>query len=64
MDFGDFLLESQHEGPITSVRISKDGRKQAIGTSSGTLGLLDVSAHRQHHITNDEITSRIALNSY
>jgi WD40 repeat protein len=46
MDFNDFLLESQHEGPVTNIRISSDGRKQAIGTSAGTLGLLNVSEHR------------------
>jgi WD40 repeat protein len=45
LDFTDFLLEAQHEGVVTNIRISLDGRKLAIGTNAGTLGVLNVSEH-------------------
>ena len=45
LDFSDFLLEAHHEASVTSVATSKDGRKLCVGTSSGTLGVLDISEH-------------------
>lgn len=46
LDFGDFLLEARHEGRICNIHITSDGKKQVIGTDSGTLGVLDVTEHR------------------
>ena len=46
LDFSDFLLEARHEGSITNINVSNDGRKQVIGTVVGTLGILNVSEHR------------------
>ena len=46
LDFSDFLLEAQHEAAVTSISVSQDGRKLSVGTSAGTLGVLDVSEHR------------------
>ena len=45
LDFSDYFLEAEHEGPVMSVAISVDGLKLAIGTSTGTLGTLDVASH-------------------
>lgn len=46
LDFKDFLLEARHEGSLTSINIGFQGHKVAIGTNSGTLGILHVSDHR------------------
>jgi WD40 repeat protein len=46
LDFGDFLLEARHEGVVTSINASKDFSKLLVGTTSGTLGVLDVAKHR------------------
>jgi WD repeat-containing protein 90 len=46
LDFGDFLLEAQHEGPVTSVQVSRDGKKLSVGTRAGTLGILNVTEQR------------------
>jgi WD40 repeat protein len=45
LDFTDFLLEAQHEGVVSNIRIALDGRKLAIGTTVGTVGVLNVSEH-------------------
>lgn len=45
LDFNDFLLEAKHEGEVTNIRIALDGRKLSIGTTAGTLGVLNVSEH-------------------
>lgn len=58
LDFSDYFLEAQHEGPVTSASISPDGLKIAIGTAHGTLGALDVSTHAYHTLLrahSDEI---------
>lgn len=43
LTFNDFLLEAQHEAPVTSLNVSRDGAKVLVGTSAATLGLLDVT---------------------
>ena len=48
LDFSDYFLEAEHEGPVQSVDVSPDGLKLVVGTSSGTLGVLDVSTHNYH----------------
>ncbi|XP_043312643.1 WD repeat-containing protein 90 isoform X2 [Cervus canadensis] len=42
LDFSSVLLEAEHEGPITSVRVSPGGLRVLSTTSSGHLGFLDV----------------------
>lgn len=46
LDFNDFLLEAQHEGAVINIKVSSSGRKLAIGTAVGTIGVLNVSEHR------------------
>jgi WD40 repeat protein len=48
LDFSDYFLEAEHEGPVQAVDVSPDGLKLAVGTSSGTLGVLDISSHAYH----------------
>ncbi|GMH67841.1 hypothetical protein TL16_g04784 [Triparma laevis f. inornata] len=42
LDFSDFLLEAQHDAPVTKISLSLDGLKLLVGTGSGTIGVLDV----------------------
>jgi WD repeat-containing protein 90 len=46
LDFSDYLLEARHEGEITCIATSSNGQILAVGTSAGTLGILNVSEHR------------------
>eukprot|EP01038_Epipyxis_sp_PR26KG_P005252 gene5252-7298_t len=57
LDFSDFLLESQHEGVVTNIRVSVDGKQQVIGTAAGTLGMLSVSDHSYCTILRSHIGS-------
>nr|XP_051698148.1 WD repeat-containing protein 90 isoform X5 [Oryctolagus cuniculus] len=43
-DFSSVLLEAEHEGPVSSVRVSPDGLRVLSTTSSGHLGFLDIAA--------------------
>jgi hypothetical protein len=54
LSFNDFLLESRHEGPLSNIFCS--GSKLCIGTSAGTLGILDVASHR--YALSDMILNR------
>lgn len=45
LDFSEFYIEARHEGVITSLDISLDGLSVACGTSTGGLGILDISSH-------------------
>lgn len=46
LDFSDFLMEAHHEGSVTNVTAARDGKKLTVGTTAGTLGILDVTQHR------------------
>lgn len=46
VDFSDFFLEAEHESPVTSVSVSSDGLQIAIGTESGSVGMLDIPTHQ------------------
>ncbi|CAM9725981.1 unnamed protein product [Scytosiphon promiscuus] len=45
LDFSDFLMEAAHESAVASVCSSADGLKLAVGTSAGSIGVLDVMTH-------------------
>lgn len=45
LDFSEFYIEAKHEGIITSLDVSLDGLQVACGTSTGGLGVLDISNH-------------------
>ena len=57
LDFSDYFLEAEHEGPVMSVAISSDGLKLAIGTSSGTLGTLDVASQKYKTLLRSHVGS-------
>ncbi|KAK9823925.1 hypothetical protein WJX72_006401 [[Myrmecia] bisecta] len=46
VDFSDFLLEAEHEAPVTAVGVGPDGLRMAIGTENGSVGVLDVPTHQ------------------
>ena len=45
LDFSEFLIEAKHEGVVISLDISQDALQVACGTSTGGLGVLDLSNH-------------------
>lgn len=45
LDFSDFFLEAQHDGAITCLSIRANGLQISVGTSTGSVGILDVSSH-------------------
>ena len=42
----DFLLEEKYEGAVSSVQLSRDAKHLAVGTVTGTLGILDMELQR------------------
>lgn len=46
LDFSSYLLEAEHEAPVTSVSLAPGGLAVAIGTEDGVAGVLDVASHR------------------
>jgi len=45
LDFSEFLIEAKHEGILISLDISQDALSVACGTSTGGLGILDLTTH-------------------
>jgi hypothetical protein len=43
LDFSEFFIEAKHEGVLISLDISLDALHVACGTSTGGLGVLDLS---------------------
>lgn len=39
-------VQAEHEGPVTSVGISPEGLRVAIGSEYGAVGMLDISTHQ------------------
>jgi WD40 repeat protein len=46
LDFSTYLLEAQHESPVTSVALTAGGLGLAAGCEDGLLGLLGVASRR------------------
>lgn len=42
MDFSDFLMEAEHEGPVTALGVSQDGLSVCVGTENGAIGVLSI----------------------
>ncbi|XRB08526.1 centriole proteome protein [Pycnococcus provasolii] len=57
VDFSDFFLEAEHESPVTSVSVSADGLQIAIGTESGSVGMLDIPTHQYTTLMRSHIDS-------
>lgn len=43
LDFSEYLIVAKHEGVIHSLDVSQDALMVACGTSTGGLGILDLS---------------------
>jgi hypothetical protein len=63
LDFSDYILEAQHEGPVLSVNVSQDGLKLAVGTSNGTVGILNIEVSGASFQTTTLSCARDSLNS-
>ncbi|KAF5928623.1 hypothetical protein HPG69_007508 [Diceros bicornis minor] len=61
LDFSSVLLEAEHEGPISSVRISPDGLRVLSTTSLGHLGFLDVLSREYHVLVRSHTAPVLAL---
>jgi WD40 repeat protein len=61
LDFSDYILEAQHEGPVQSVSVSQDGLRLAVGTSNGTVGVLDIATHAYKNVLRSHADSIFAL---
>ncbi len=48
LDFSAYLLEAEHEAPVTALALAPGGLDLAVGTEDGGVGRLDL-ATRQHH---------------
>jgi len=46
MDFRAYLLEAEHESPVTSAALAAGGLALAVGGEDGALGVLDLASHR------------------
>ncbi|XP_042639154.1 WD repeat-containing protein 90 [Orycteropus afer afer] len=60
LDFRAVLLEAEHEGPVSSVRVSPDGLRVLSTTTTGHLGLLDVASHEYHVLARSHTASVLA----
>jgi WD40 repeat protein len=63
LHFTDFLMEAQHEAPVTHTTTSQNNRYLTVGTSSGTLGVLDVLDHRYWTVLRSHVGSVTCLSS-
>jgi WD40 repeat protein len=61
LDYSDFQLEAHHEGTVSNVNASKDGRRLLIGTDAGTLGILDIVEHSYNTISRSHSGSILAV---
>ncbi|XP_066869044.1 WD repeat-containing protein 90 isoform X9 [Kogia breviceps] len=61
LDFSSVLLEAEHEGPISSVRISPDGLRVLSTTSSGHLGFLDILSQEYSMLVRSHAAPVLAL---
>jgi WD repeat-containing protein 90 len=46
LDFRSYLLEAEHDAPVTAAALSPSGLAAAAGCEDGSLGALDLAARR------------------
>ncbi|XP_072691171.1 WD repeat-containing protein 90 isoform X4 [Canis lupus baileyi] len=61
LDFSSVLLEAEHEGPVTWVRVSPDGLRVLSATSLGHLGFLDVPSREYRVLVRSHTAPVLAL---
>ncbi|EFB17141.1 hypothetical protein PANDA_008932, partial [Ailuropoda melanoleuca] len=61
LDFSSVLLEAEHEGPVTSVCVSRDGLRVLSTTSSGHLGFLDIPSQEYSVLVRSHTAPVLAL---
>lgn len=63
LDFKDFLLEARHEGSIHFVATHAMSQRIVIGTSAGTLGILDLPQHRYETVVRSHNSSVLRVSN-
>lgn len=61
LDFQEFFMEAQHEGPVSAVDISNDGLKVVCGTLYGSIGILDKSNQNYKTLLRSHTDDILAL---
>ena len=61
LDFQEFFMEAQHEGPVSAVDISNDGLKVVCGTLYGSIGILDKSNQNYKTLLRSHTDQILAL---
>ncbi|XP_016076183.1 PREDICTED: WD repeat-containing protein 90 [Miniopterus natalensis] len=61
LDFSSVLLEAEHEGPISSVRLSPNGLRVLSTTSLGHLGFLDIPSREYSMLVRSHTALVLAL---
>ncbi|KAG5194876.1 hypothetical protein JEQ12_012165 [Ovis aries] len=61
LDFSSVLLEAEHEGPVSSVRVSPGGLRVLSTTSSGHLGFLDIPSQEYRLLVRSHTAPVLAL---
>jgi len=61
LDFQEFFMEAQHEGPVSAVDISNDGLKVVCGTLYGSIGILDKSNQNYKTLLRSHTDEILAL---
>jgi hypothetical protein len=46
LDFRAYLLEAEHDAAVSAAALSPCGLRVAVGCEDGSVGALDVAAHR------------------
>lgn len=63
LDFSSVLLETEHDGPVSSVSFSPDGLRVLSTTTSGHLGFLDVPSREYTVLARSHMAPVLALST-
>jgi len=61
LDFSDYFLEAEHAAPVSSLSVSADCLRVAIGTANGTVGVMDVPSHGYRTVVRSHESIVLAL---
>lgn len=63
LDFSDYFLEAEHDSSVNSVAISHDGLQIAIGTESGSIGVLNLTSQNYQTLIRSHTKNILAVAS-
>ncbi len=61
LDFSDYFLEAEHDSSVNSVAISHDGLRIAIGTQSGSIGVLNLTSQNYNTLIRSHTRKILAV---